>query len=134
MEYYTFPDALNRCSTYSLYSIIATNSKLRRLQYSTIHRIYGCKYNLNLWDIIKSHHYWNCNKVDTLEYYFHSDQSKSKWNEKKMLNAALGIHLNFTVLEILLSIPYMKNTTHHVFNLLTLFTKHIIYAHKATQY
>ena len=49
---------------------------------------------------------------------------------KNIVNTALRIHINFTVLEILQGILCRKNTTHHVLNLLILFTKLIIYIKK----
>ena len=135
MEYYPFLDTLNWSSICSLCSTTSSCSnykfKTTQLQYSIVHRSFGCNYNLYLWNIVESSHCWYCNEVDTLEhYFFYCSQSKSMWNEvEKIVNAALGIHINFTVLEIQLDIPCRKNSIHCVLNLI-LFTKQIIYTQK----
>ena len=132
VEYYPFLDNINWSKIYSLCYTITTNSKLRSLQYSIVHRFFSCNYNLYLWKISETSLCWYCNQVDTLEHYFYyCDQSESIWKEvEKIVHIALGLKISFTVLEILLGIPCKKYTTHHVLNLLILFTKQFIYTQK----
>ena len=132
VEYYPFLGKINWCVIYSLCHTVTTNSKLRSLQYSIVHRIFCCNYNLYLWKITESSVCWYCNQVDTLEhYFFYCDQSRDIWKEvEKIVQSALKLKINFTVLEILLGIPCSKYTTHHTLNLLMLFTKQFIYSQK----
>ena len=132
VEYYPFLDTINWSNIYSLCSTVTTNSKLRSLQYSIIHRIFSCKYNLYLWNITETSECWYCNETDTIEhYFFYCNQSESMWKEiGKIVQNALGMKVNLTVLEILLGIPCRKYTLHHILNLLILFTKQFIYLQK----
>ena len=49
---------------------------------------------------------------------------------EKIVYYALGLKINFVVLEILLGIPFKKYTPYHVLNSLILFTKQFIYTQK----
>lgn len=73
-----------------------------------------------------------CNEVDTLEHYFvYCDQSKDLWKEvEKIVQSALKLKMNRTVLEILLGIPCEKYTLHQVLNLIMLISKQFIYSRK----
>ena len=112
--------------------MITTNSKLRSLQYSIVHRFFCCKYNLHLWNIVECPDCLYCNQVDTLEHYFYyCEQSRGMWKQvEKIAYCALGLKINFAVLEVLLGIPCKKYTPHHIMNLLILFTKQFIYSQK----